>query len=413
MAKSQADWEKIWPIFVKREEARAGKERCVSFLITDGHKVHSQKSMQDFNDSRGIQTITTAPQSQWQDPAERGIQTITNAARTSLIHGGGKEWMWGWAVAHAADSLNRMHPPGAVAGHEGKSRLRIAYPSVTEDKEMRNHKPFLSLCFKKLPDCENRSNFKPRAEPCACLRYVPESKAFALVTLPNLYLTYSIEIRCITAAFPLRVTNYLSNQMDTFLRPSVEDQLYASVHGPANVLRAQNTTGTASDGTALVRTDPVIVRVPVNKDTLPGPGHSSTRGYLPSAEGLQSAASVHTISAQKQLFTPDQLAERTPRSIFQALNGPDAKFWEPAIKKDFDILRDNACIINVTSVKPSGPTPPPVEQRFKIKYRGGKPVALGELDAEAWKARTVTRGDRFKFGQHYDATAAPSSAPRR
>ena len=68
--------------------------------------------------------------------------------------------MWGWAVAHAADSLNRMHPPVAVAGHEGKSRLRIAYPSVTEDKEMRNHKPFLSLCFKKLPDCENGSKFK-------------------------------------------------------------------------------------------------------------------------------------------------------------------------------------------------------------------------------------------------------------
>ena len=64
LTKSQADWEMIWPAFVKREEARSGKERCIPFIITDGHKVHSQNSITAFNEVRGIETISTAPYSQ-------------------------------------------------------------------------------------------------------------------------------------------------------------------------------------------------------------------------------------------------------------------------------------------------------------------------------------------------------------
>jgi hypothetical protein len=48
-----------------------------------------------------------------------------------------------------------------------------------------------------------------------------------------------------------------------------------------------------------------------------------------------------------------------------------------------------------------------VEQRFKNKYRGEKAVRLEDIKAGDWKVRTVTRGDRFKHGEHYDATAAP------
>ena len=143
LAQSQDEWKDIWPAFVKRAEAKSGKGHCVSFIITDGHKVHSSKSITAFNEDRGIQPITAAPHSQWQDPAERGIQTVMNGARTSLIHGGGKEWMWGWAVLHSGDSTNRMKPPHVVPGHEDKSRLRIMDSSMTPSKEMRTHKPFL------------------------------------------------------------------------------------------------------------------------------------------------------------------------------------------------------------------------------------------------------------------------------
>ena len=122
LAKSQAEWKEIWPTFVKKREARLGHQRSISHLITDCHKVHMAKDITAFNEARGIEGITTAPHSQWQDPAERGIQTITNASRTSMIHGGGKAWMWGWAVRHSTAGANRMHPPRPVPGHEGQSR---------------------------------------------------------------------------------------------------------------------------------------------------------------------------------------------------------------------------------------------------------------------------------------------------
>jgi hypothetical protein len=68
------------------------------------------------------------------------------------------------------------------------------------------------------------------------------------------------------------VTNHLSNQLNTFLRPSVEDELYSSVHGPANILRQRRLGVTGADVVSLVDTVPVDVRVPVVAASLPGPG---------------------------------------------------------------------------------------------------------------------------------------------
>jgi hypothetical protein len=413
LTKSQSSWADIWPDFVKRWEAKVGHQRCISFVLTDGHKVHSAKGIQDFNAERGIESITTAPHSQWQDPAERGIQTITNAARTSMIHGGAKAFMWGWAIRHATDSVNRMRPPQPIAGHEGKSRLRIAYPSVPADKEMRTHKPFLSLCFKSKPKNERGSNMEPRAEPCVYLLYDRTKKAYALLTLPNLYLTWSIEVRFVTGAFPLRVTDYLANQLDTFLRPSVEDDMYRNIHGPGNVLRRHRLENMAPDRTMVVEQTPTIARGPVTASTLPGPGHSSTRGYTPSAEGLRSIASIQVTTAapaaqaSAETYTPDQLAERTPRTIYQALRGPDRDFWMVSILRDHAIMRENECVINITTVCPPGRKPPAMEQRFTIKHYSDTAIALADIEAKDWKTRSLVRGDRFERGVQFDETAAP------
>jgi hypothetical protein len=409
LAKSVGEWKTIWPNFVKKMEARSGSNRSVSLLITDGHKSNMAQAIQDFNDDRGIETVTTAPYSQWQDPAERGIQTVSSGARASLIHGGGHPFMWGWAVLHCNDSTNRMHPPQPVAGHEGKSRLEIADPSVTAEKLMRTHKPLLCLCFKTVPMKMRGSNFDPHAGPCLHLVYDKTRKSYALLTIPNLYLTWSVEVRHLTSVFPLRVTNHLTNQLDTFMRPTLEDDAYASLHGPGNLMRRHRPSVQSHDTTTVVQPTPVLVRDP-NAPTQPGPAWSSSRGYRPTDAALQALASVNVAQAGQSLsqrYTPDQLAARTPRGTKQALTGPDAVFWRPAVLKDFAVQRTKGCFINITDQAPPGPPPPRVEQRFKIKYRSEVPIALDELDPGWWKARTVARGDHFIRGQHYDATAAP------
>ena len=196
-AKTLSEWEQIWPAFVKCEEARAGKERCVAFVLTDNHKVHTQDSMVRFNEDRGIQTTTAAPYSQWQDPAERVIQTITSSARTSMIHGGGLAWMWKWAVMHAVQALNSLSPPTPIPGHENQSRRQIAYPATTAAKELRCMMPFLCLAIKYILGPGELANFKPRGVPCVCLCYVTTKKSYALLTLPDLVLTSSVECKLI------------------------------------------------------------------------------------------------------------------------------------------------------------------------------------------------------------------------
>ena len=410
-AKSLGEWENIWPAFVKREEARAGKDRCVSFILTDNHKVHTQESMVAFNDDRGIQTTTAAPYSQWQDPAEREIQTITSSARTSLIHGGGLEWMWMWAVRNAVYGHNCLPPPQTVTGYENASRRQIAYPATTAAKELRTLVPFLCLAIKYILGPGSSANFKPRGVPCVCLCYVTAKKSYALLTLPDLTLTFSVECKMIKGTFPLRARDTPTNQLASFMRSPTDAERHVDLHGPGDVLRRRGPHAGISDSPSLHQT-PVAVRLPAPAQVpAPGPGVSSTRGYMPSAAGLQSLAQVNTTVADGHappMFTPDMLAARTPRSIHQALAGPDSEYWLAGILKDFKMLRDLGCFTNITTTRPPGKAPPPAEQRFKIKYREQQPIALGDLPPQSWKVRTVARGDRFRPGEHFDKTAAPT-----
>jgi hypothetical protein len=273
--------------------------------------VHASNSVKAFNNERGIQAVSSAPYSQWGNPAERAIQTVMNGGRANLIHGGGKEWMWGWACRHSADSANRMRPTRVVPGHEGKSRLAIMDPTVTLEKEMRTHRPFLCLVFKTLPKPELGSNFSPRAEPCVYLLYDKLKKAFAMLTIPNLYLTYSVHAKFVAGAFPLRVTNHLSNQLNTFLRPTVEEELYTNIHGPSNILRRRKVGAPSTDAAALIEAAPALARAP------------SSRSYNPTGKGLQSIAYTarpgpRVVPAGAHIFaSPDKAAITQPSSFMQ------------------------------------------------------------------------------------------------
>ena len=271
-------------------------------------------------------------------------------------------------------------------------------PSVTFSKEMRTHWPFLCLCFKTNAKPDLGFNFQLRAEPCVYLRYDTTKKAYALLTIPNLYLTHSVEVRFVAQAFPLRVTNFLSNQLNTFLRPTVEDELYSKIHGPSNILRRHQLAG-RDDDEALIDMTPATVRMQSQRKSNPSIAGLESLAYgKPQPPSNSAPAIVNVATTAKRLFTSDQLAARTPRNYQHALKGPDRDYWIPGVKKDFAVIRDMQCIINITDKRPAGSAPPPVEQRFKIKYKSEQHVALEDIPPEDWKVRTVARGDPiFKF----------------
>ena len=368
--------------------------------------------MKDFNVTHGIEGRSCAPYSQWQDPAERAIQSVMNCARTSMMHGGAKKWMWGWAVQHACDSINRLRPPGSVPGPHDKSRLRLLRPEVLESSEMRTQKPFLCLAFKMVPLVMRSADFEQRANPCIYLQYVSLKKSYALLTIPDLSLTWSVQCDFKTMVFPLRATDRLSSQLDIFMRPSAQSVAYSDIHGPGNLMRRHHhprASDRDEEADGFFQEDPTEVRQPVATTAIPGPAVSSSRGYNPSAEGLNSLAQQIATVSSARLYSADELAARTPRNGPHALAGPDSEYWLPAMLTDFRIIRDNSNIVNITDVKPAGSVPA-MEQRPKIKYREAKPIALPDLPPKAWKMRTIMRGDRCVQGVHYDKTEAPVAA---
>ncbi len=78
LAKSQVEWSEIWPAFVAKAEARTGMNRAVPYIITDGQKINTSTAMTAFNTGRGIEVVTTAPHSQWQNPSERALQIVSD-----------------------------------------------------------------------------------------------------------------------------------------------------------------------------------------------------------------------------------------------------------------------------------------------------------------------------------------------
>ncbi len=118
-------------------------------------------------------------------------------------------------------------------------RLRLSQPTITAEDEKRNHKPFLSLCFKTTPEAYRLKDFAPRAQPCVVLRYQPDKKAYAVLSLPDMALSYSLELRFVPNSFPLRSTSPMARQLDALVQPTGDELTYASIHGPGNMLLRQ------------------------------------------------------------------------------------------------------------------------------------------------------------------------------
>jgi hypothetical protein len=381
LASSSSDWSSIWPAFVAKTEAKLGKQNCIAFIISDGAKVFSQLAITKLNEQKGIEPIATAPFCQWQNPAERVIQTVVRGAIADLIHAGGPDWTWGHAILHSVDSYNRCIPSKSIPGHEGKSRLRICHPTISAEQEMRNHKPFGALCFMTTPNAYRLADFSPRAVAAVHLRYDSTRKAFAILSLPGLKLSWSLELHFVPTSFPLRTNSPMAQQLDALMQPTPEDRTYATIHGPGNLLRRRSLAGTG---------DRALIR---ENATLLAPVRRSER--------------IAQVNVTTSVLTTDQMEAITPFHTRQALTGPYKEFWLPAVLKDHKTLRDNNAFINVTSSPPpAGVKVISADQRLKIKYKGD-PVSLHDLQPKDFKARTVAMGNHMQHGTHFDETAAP------
>ncbi len=189
-----------------------------------------------------------------------------------------------------------------------------------------------------------RADFNPRAIPCLHLRWDPTKKSFLLMTLPSIKITWGVEGVHVPGVFPLRAIGTMDNALYRPLRQPGNAQDFDSLTGPAGLMRKPQDGPT--DSQPLLQGTPVEARTPVIPSETPGPGYSRTRGYMPSIEGLQSAANIH-VARPSQLFTSDELQQRAPKSTAQALRGPDKDKWLVSILKHHDMLRELGTFVDI------------------------------------------------------------------
>ena len=67
-------------------------------------------------------------------------------------------------------------------------------------------------------------------------------------------------MRFVTRSFPLRTTDSVSSQLDALVRPTLEDELYARVRGPGNIMRPQQLSAPLDDVGGVLQSTPVLAR---------------------------------------------------------------------------------------------------------------------------------------------------------
>ena len=200
--------------------------------------------------------------------------------------------MWGWCGKLTAQQINATLPPKPIPGHEGKCRWQLLHPTEDMAKIMRRLHPFLQLAMAKIPGELTKSDYEARAEPCLNLGWDTTRKAYALYTIPNLKVKYSVQVAHISGVFPLRVTNHLNKQIYKFLQPEGSD--FERLSGPAEMLRRHAAQVPAQGERMLIEGTPTQVRQDASTGRA-GPPRVSGRDWTPSTQALQNIASANSV----------------------------------------------------------------------------------------------------------------------
>jgi hypothetical protein len=110
---------------------------------------------------------------------------------------------------------------------------------------------------------------------------------------------------------------------------------------------------------------------------------------------------LFTVTSAAKMLTPEQLQDRTPANIWEALDGPDGKIWQDNIIKHNDMLKVNKCFGPAQTERPKGVRVFDVPLLLKIKTTVDE-IMEDAIPSKILKLRTLVRGDRMTEGIHYD-----------
>lgn len=364
------DYSRFTQIFLLKKKSQAGQviKDFIAFSQTQFNKLpkafrfdrggeYIGHELQEYLKEKGINMQLTAPYTPEQNGlAERKNRTLIEAVRTMLIDAQLPDTYWGEAAVTAAYIQNLLPTKS-----KEKTPHELWFGKIPDVSHLR---PFGSRVFGHVPK-QNRRKLAAKAHEYVLVGYSKESKAYRLLDRSTGSITISRDVRFIEEG------------------RSGKKQLVKFGLDNGQAIKEE-----------IVLIPPQIndIEESIGRDTLEHSRESLVE--MPSAKRPKLSESVEHMDGARAI----RINQCEPKSLKEALAGPDAEKWRLAMEEELQSLNKNQTWKLMPL--PKGKNAVGCKWVFKIKE-------LSDGRPNRFKARLVAQGFSQKYGIDYDEVFAP------
>ena len=343
--------------FVKSSEKQTG--HSVKALRSDNGGEYVSNAFKDYCKSSGIRQEFTIPYSPQQNGvAERANRTIMESVRSMLFQSSLPSTFWAEAVSTAVYLKNRS-PSSYIKDSTPYERWHEKKPDVG------NLRVFGCNAFVHIPKEKRHGKLDPRSNCCVFVGYPNESKGYKLYNLETKQMLRSRDVIFMEDKF---CENFCQGDIQN--NPAIDNIQFDDLG---------DTSTSGSNDQA--------------DDTNNIPQRPQRERNAPERLGAVTGEWNFVEEASVAVTDVDE-----PRSIKQALDGPNSKHWSTSTKEEIDSLLENKTW-DLTELPPGKNV---VGSKWVFKH---KRDANGNINR--FKARLVAQGYSQEYGLDYDEVFAP------
>lgn len=388
LLKQKSDVLHIEKEFKARVETDSGNK--LKIVQSDRGGEFSSKALEAFYKEHGVEQRFSAPYTSNHNPkAERAIRTITEKMRSMLYGSDLGQRFWGEAFMTAVYIANRSPTRrGEVTPEE----------AWTGERPRGDHLRVFGCEAHAYVHRHDRNKLDSKSKKCYFVGYTEDSRSYRLwdPVKKKIVITRDVVFneKCDqpeqATMLDVPATNDLATD-ETLTDNSGSGDDWDTVLGSFEHPNTSNTENEVAPQESDSTTD--------DDDDLAGPRRSERlqqeEPRYPTRERKQ--AEIHNQAAWAA--TTDSCGVQTPKTLWQALNGPQKKKWLTAIKEELKSLHDNNTWSELMDL-PEGRKAIGCKWVFTLKLKPDGTV-------DRYKARLVALGYRQKYGIDYEDTFAP------
>lgn len=376
MTNSTGKFYEEWQELVLRLQAHFGKQ-MVARLITDSAPYFLDRRLEHFNRQRGIVHVRSPPYTQELNGlCERTFGTLLAMARANLDRACAPEPAYGECLTAMCEVLDVCpHKTGGKLTRLEKWHGRLL-PRQHDRIKVWGCAAYLHLDYGTRGKIGGLGKLDPRAELCMFVGYDPNGMGYRVAELPGFKIRTALHLSFVEMHFPCKTE--INKELPAFMTDE-QEQRYAA---PANML---DDTGGRDDRPKRARTPSAAAL----ENIAAGPACPPDEDVMMMIDLIDDIFCEHHDTVYS--------GTDCPRTVPEALAGPDAEQWLAALEREVQQHVKNETLGPPIDPKdlPPGTKAIPFDCLTKLKRCGTK------------KVRAIIKGFYLKQGLHYNETFAP------